>query len=336
MLDRVRVSLSAPASRFALEFRWGDLMVLGSTVTSSINVVVVKVALANCGPLTLGSIRFLLGGAVLCVIARWREGPMPRPQARDIWLILVTAGIGEAISQGLFTTTLVFANVDYVAMVQATSPLLIVAWLAWRKRERFGPRVWIGFGLGVAGAALALTAGGGGRTSFLDVVLPLGLPVTSAVYVLMLPVLLRRYRAIWLTAILTTVGGLMLAPFGMLEAIGRHPHVTPAWLGLLSYSVLGSVALGFVLYTIAVRRLGPARVAAYSYLQPFLSVLGAAVLISEPILPLQVLGGVVMLVGVIGGRPRPHRVADAAGGSDPSPTRHPVIAARTAEAHPCP
>ena len=214
-------------------------MVLGSTVTSSVNVVVVKVALANSGPLTYGSVRFLLGGVVLCVIARWREGPMPRPRVRDIWLILITAGIGEAISQALFTTTLTFANVDYVAMVQATSPLLIVAWLVWRGREHFGPRVWIGLSLGLAGAAVALTAGGGGRTTWLDVLLPLGLPVTTVVYVLMLPVLLRRYRAIWLTAILTTVGGLMLAPFGMLEAIGHHPHVTAAWLGLLSFSVFG-------------------------------------------------------------------------------------------------
>ncbi len=189
MLDRVRGNLSAPAARLALELSWGDLMVLGSTVTSSVNVVAVKLALANCGPLTYGSIRFLLGGAALCVIARWREGPMPRPRARDVWMIVITAGIGEAISQALFTTTLTFANVDYVAMVQATSPLLIVAWLAWREREHFGLRVWIGFGLGVAGAALALTAGGGGRTSFLDIALPLGLPVTSVVYVLMLPLL---------------------------------------------------------------------------------------------------------------------------------------------------
>jgi drug/metabolite transporter (DMT)-like permease len=336
MLDPVPANLSARASQLALEWRWGDLMVLGSTVTSSVNVVVIKVALANSGPLTYGSVRFLLGGVVLCVIARWREGPMPRPRVRDIWLILITAGIGEAISQALFTTTLTFANVDYVAMVQATSPLLIVGWLVWRGREHFGPRVWIGLSLGLAGAALALTAGGGGRTTWLDVLLPLGLPVTSVVYILMLPVLLRRYRAIWLTAILTTVGGLMLAPFGMLEAIGHHPHVTAAWLGLLSYSVFGSVALGFLLYNVAVRILGPARVAAYSYLQPFLSVIAAVLLISEPILPLQILGGVLMLIGVIAGRPQPHKVVDAAGEVKPWPAHQPLGATPAAEAHPCP
>lgn len=331
ILDPVRSYLSVRTAQITVGWGWGDFLALGSIVAASVNVLVVKIALANSQPLTYGSVRFLLGGLVLCAIARWREGPMPRPRGKDIWLIGVTAGIGDAISQALFTTTLTFANVDYVAMLNATSPLLILAWLVWRGRERFGPRVWIGFGLGLVGAALALTAGGGGQTTWLDVLLPLGLPVTGAVYVLVLPELLRSYRAIWLTAILTTVGGLMLAPFGALEAVGHPPHVTVAWIGLLSYSAFGAVALGFLFYTIAVRRLGPARTAAYSYLQPFVSVIAAALLISEPILPLQLLGGVVMLVGVIGGRPRAHEVSDALGPDTVRPAQHPVASTAIAQ-----
>ncbi len=335
ILSSLPVNISARASQLAVEWTWSDLLALGSTVTASINVVAVKLALANSGPLTYGAARFLLGGLVLCAIARWREGPMPRPQRSDIWLIIVAAGIGDAISQALFTTSLTFANVDYMAMVQATSPLLILAWLACRGREHFGLRVWMGLALGLAGAALALTAGGGGPTTFLDLLLPLGLPVTSAVYLLMLPVLLLRYRAIWLTAILTTVGGLMLAPFATLEAIGHHPHVTTAWLGLLTYSALGAVALGFLIYTIAARSLGPARTATYSYLQPFLSVIAAALLIREPILPLQIAGGVVLLVGVIVGRPQPHKVAGAADEISRWPEYDHLVPA-SADAGPCP
>jgi len=54
-----------------------------------------------------------------------------------------------------------------------------------------------------------------------------------------------------------------------------------------------------------VRRLGPARTAVYVYLQPFLAVIAAGILIGERILPLQLLGGVIMLIGVAWGRPRP-------------------------------
>jgi hypothetical protein len=98
----------------------------------------------------------------------------------------------------------------------------------------------------------------------------------------------------------------MLVPFGAVEALNRHPHVTGPWLGLLTYSALAAVALTAWLYLPGVRRLGPARTTVYSYLQPFLTVVAAGLLIREPILPLQLLGGVIMLVGVAMGRPRPH------------------------------
>ena len=51
--------------------------------------------------------------------------------------------------------------------------------------------------------------------------------------------------------------------------------------------------------------MGPARTTVYSYLQPFLTVVAAGLLIGEPVLPLQLLGGVIMLVGVVMGGPRP-------------------------------
>jgi hypothetical protein len=126
------------------------------------------------------------------------------------------------------------------------------------------------------------------------------------VYLLLLPRLLGRYRPLTLAAWVTVVGAVMLVPFGAVEALIRHPHVTGPWLGLLAYSALAAVALTAWLYLPGVRRLGSARTTVYSYLQPFVTVVAAGLLIGEPILPLQLLGGVIMLVGVAMGRPRPH------------------------------
>ena len=123
---------------------------------------------------------------------------------------------------------------------------------------------------------------------------------------LLLPRLLGRYRPLTLAGLVTMVGAVMLVPFGAVEALNRHPHITGPWLGLLAYSALAAVALTSWLYLSGVRGLGPARTTVYSYLQPFLTVVAAGLLIGEPILPLQLLGGVIMLVGVAMGRPRPH------------------------------
>ena len=297
--------MASRASRLRRAFGRGDVLVLAATIIWSVNVVVVKLALTDSGPFTYSAVRYVLGGLALCGLARWLEGPLVRPRGTDAWLIAAAALTGVLINQASFAGALALTNPDNVAMISGTTPLLVAGWLAWRGWEHFGARVWAGLGLGLAGLALVVGAGAGGWTSWLVVVVALGNPLGWAVYLLLLPRLLGRYRPLTLAALVTVVGAVMLVPFGAVEAVARHPHVTWSWLGLLAYSGLAAVALATWLYLPGVRSLGPARTIVYSYLQPFLTVVAAGVLISEPVLPLQLLGGAIMLVGVVWGRPRP-------------------------------
>ncbi len=296
---------AARARRAAREFGWGDVLVVAATIIWGVNVVVVKLALTDSGPFTYSAIRFVLGGLALCGLARWLEGPMARPRGSDAWLIAATAVAGVLVNQASFAGALALTNADNIAMISGTTPLLVVGWLVWRNREHFEAKVWGGLFLGLVGVVLVVGAAGGTWSSWLVVPLALAMPLSWAVYLLLLSRLLERYRPLTLAAWVTMVGALMLVPFGLVEALNRHPHITVPWLGLLAYSVLAAVALTTWLYLSGVRRLGPARTTVYSYLQPFLTVVAAGLLIGEPILPLQLLGGVIMLVGVGMGRPQP-------------------------------
>ncbi len=289
-------------------FGWGDLMILLATVTWSVNVVVVKVALGQSGPLTYSAIRFLLGGLGLWALARRVEGPLPRPRGGDLLLVLAAAALGTAINQASFTGALALNSADFVALVQAATPLLVAGWLATVARQRFGLRVWLGLTLGLAGLVLVVHTGGGTRATGLGTVVALVMPTSWAAYVLILPRLLRRYPPLSLSALVTLWGAVMLLPFGGVEAATAPPHISWPWLGLLAFSTLAAVVATTWLFLAALRRLGPVRTSAYTYLQPFVAVLSAALLIGEPVLPLQLLGGAVMLVGVAIGRPRPQRV----------------------------
>ncbi|MFZ0994754.1 MAG: DMT family transporter [Candidatus Dormiibacterota bacterium] len=282
---------------------WGDALVLSATVLWSVNVVVVKLGLVDSGPLTYSAIRYLVGGLALLGLAHRLEGRLVLPRGRDALLIVAAALTGVVINQSSFTVALSLTNPDNVAMISGITPLLVASWFVWRRRERFGLRVWVGLFLGFAG--LVLVVGAGAWSSWLGVVIALGNPLSWAVYLLLLPRLLGRYGPLTLSAFVTMLGALMLLPLGFLEALGRHPHVTWYWLGLLGYSTMLALVLTSWLYLLGVRRLGPARTAVYVYLQPFFSVIAAGILIGEPILPLQLLGGVIMLIGVAWGRPRP-------------------------------
>lgn len=282
---------------------WGDALVLSATILWSVNVVVVKLALADSGPLTYSAIRYLIGGVALLGLAHRLESPLVLPRGRDALLIVAAALTGVLINQSSFTVALSLTNPDNVAMISGITPLLVASWFVWRRREQFGLRVWVGLFLGFAG--LILVVGAGVWSSWLGVLIALANPLSWAVYLLLLPRLLSRYGALTVSALVTMLGALMLLPFGVVDAVGRHPHVTWHWLGLLGYSTVLALVLTSWVYLLGVRRLGPARTAVYVYLQPFLAVIAAGVLIGEPILPLQLLGGVIMLIGVAWGRPRP-------------------------------
>ncbi len=305
MLDEVSLDAVARAQRLRRGFGWGDVLVVAATIIWGVNVVVVKLALTDSGPFTYSAIRYVLGALALCGLARWLEGPLARPPVTDAWLIAAAAAAGVLVNQASFAGALALTNADNIAMISGTTPLLVVGWLVWRNRERFEAKVWAGLGLGLVGLVLVVGAAGGTWSSWVVVPVALANPLGWAVYLLLLPRLLERYRPLTLAAWVTMVGALMLVPFGTVEALNRHPHVTGPWLGLLAYSALAAVALTTWLYLPGVRRLGPARTTVYSYLQPFLTVIAAGLMIGEPILPLQLLGGVIMLVGVVMGRPRP-------------------------------
>ena len=290
-----------------------DLLILLATATWSVNVVVVKVALHDSGPLFYAAVRFLLGGVGLWIVALRLEGPVRLPRGRDLALLLTAAALGTAINQASFTAALALNSADFVALIQAATPLLVAGWLATVSRERFRRRVWLGLGLGLAGLALVVDTGGGARVTWLGTLVALAMPVSWAAYLLVLPPLLRRYRPLTLSALVTVLGALMLLPFGAAQAVASPPRLTLGWWGLLAYSSLAAVVATTWLFLLALERLGPARTSAYSYLQPFLAVMAAAIMIGEPVLPLQLLGGAVMLVGVALGRPGPRRVG---GGRD--------------------
>jgi drug/metabolite transporter (DMT)-like permease len=301
----VTSDVAARARLLRTAFGWGDILVVAATAIWGINVVVVKLALVDCGPFTYIAVRYLVGGVALWGLARWLEGPLVRPRGTDAWLITAAAAAGVLVNQASFAGALALTNPDNIAMISGTTPLLVAGWLVWHGREHFGRTVWGGLGLGLIGLVLVVGAGSAAWSSWLVVVVALGNPISWAAYLLLLPRLLRRFRPLTLAALVTAEGTIMLVPLGTLQAVYHHPHVTLPWLGLLAYSALAAVALTTCLYLRGVRRLGPARTIVYSYLQPFLTVIAAGLLIGEAILPLQLLGGVVMLAGVAVGRPRP-------------------------------
>jgi len=296
--------------------RLADGAVLLATALWSLNIIVVKLGLQSAGPLTYSAGRFAVGGLVLLVLAHRLEGPLTLPRGRALGRVALVALLGVALNQAAFTYGLALTSADNVAMITAVTPLVVAAVVVWRHGLRLPLRVWVALGTGLVGVGLVVGAGGLSRGTLVGDLVSAGMPLSFAAYLLLLPPLLRRYRPLTLSAMVTVLGAVMLLPIGAVEAAATPVHWSWGFVGLWVFSALGAVAVTNFLFYAGLAVLGPARAAAYNYAMPFLGVLFAAVLIAEPIRPLQLLGGLLILGGVAFGRP-PHT------GVAPVPLAHP-------------
>jgi drug/metabolite transporter (DMT)-like permease len=125
----------------------------------------------------------------------------------------------------------------------------------------------------------------------------------SSVSALPILPLLRRYSAHRILTYEMLIGTAILVPFAVPGLLTQdYARVTLAGWGSLGYAVVFSGILTNLLYFTAIGRVGPSRAAVYQYLQSFLAVLFAVILLGEQITALQVLGGLVVVGSIIFGR----------------------------------
>src|SRR6478672_10287637 len=136
--------------------------------------------------------------------------------------------------------------------------------------------------------------------------LAVGAAITWAAYSVMLRPLFGRYSAARISALMVSIGGVMILPFGLPQMHEQD------WAGLSGlhwaawgYSTIFPVLVTNLLYFRALRTIGASRATLYMYLQPFLGALFAAWLLGEQVTGLQILGGAVIVGGVSMGRLMP-------------------------------
>ncbi len=88
-----------------------------------------------------------------------------------------------------------------------------------------------------------------------------------------------------------------LALFGFHFGFARFAE--PVYLGNMIFLSLGASAVCFITWNLAVRSLGAVKTSVYIYLQPIISVMGAALILHERLTPLTLLGTALTLSGLV-------------------------------------
>lgn len=289
-----------------------------------LNYSVVKFGLSEIAPLAFPVFRFGVGGIVLLVILRVREGSVG-VRREDLPLLGLVGLLGITLSQIGFVFALTNTSASDTALLGAAAPIMTTLLAALVGLERSGRRHWIAVLIGLAGVVLIVAGGPSGMklgSNLLGEGFALGNAIASSASALPIRPLLRRYSALRILTYEMLIGTAILVPFAVPGLLAQdYAGVTSAGWGSLGYAIVFGGITTNLLYFTAIGRVGPSRAAIYQYLQSFLAVLFAVILLGEHITLVQVLGGVVVIGGIIFGRsaigrrpgpPRPVRTARAA------------------------
>lgn len=227
---------------------------------------------------------------------------------RNAGLILTYGILAVAGAQFCYFSAVSYMQVGPALLIEYTAPAAVVLWLWLRHGQRPGPTTLVGAGVAAFGLVLVLDLLSGADLSTPGVLWGLGAMVGAASYFI-----ISADESNGLPPMALAGGGLVVgaAALGLLGLIGVLPmHSSDAAATYLDRSVawwVPLVALGVVTaavsYTTGIaagRRLG-SRLASFVALLEVLAAVGFAwLLLDELPRPVQLLGGLLILAGVVG------------------------------------
>jgi drug/metabolite transporter (DMT)-like permease len=285
----------------------GLLVALVAATTFGTSGALIKPMLAaGWSPAAAVTIRVFIGGVVLLPFAlialRGRWGVAWTNRGR----ILAMAFVGVAGTQLVYFASIQRIAVGTAILIEYMAPLLLVA-LAW-VRTRKAPKavVLIGSVVAIGGLVLVVSPGGGGTLDPLGVFFAVLAMIGCAIYYLVaaqpsngLPaVVLAAFGLIIGAAILALAGVFRLVPFTMeFGAVSLFGNTVGWWVPMLFIGVI-STAAAYATSISASEMLGSRLASFVGLLEVVAATFFAWLLLGESLTIAQLLGGVLILVGI--------------------------------------
>jgi drug/metabolite transporter (DMT)-like permease len=268
------------------------------------NFIVVKSAVAVLPPAGFTFLRFSLASITLLLLLRWREGSIGLPR-RDFIAIFLLGGLGFGIYQLLWTFGLTTVAAGDSALIIAATPVLVAVLAVLARSDVLTRSKLLGSIVSFAGVAIVIASGQGLSLggSLAGEAITLLAAVCWATYTAFAAPYLWRYTPLRATTWATVAGTAVLAPVAVAQLASVDMSQVDAGVGgAVLYSGMLSAGVANVVVSNGIKLVGPTRAAAYQFLVPALAVLLAFLFLREPIRPGQVLGGVVIVLGVLATR----------------------------------
>jgi drug/metabolite transporter (DMT)-like permease len=292
--------------------RLGYAMVVLAATLFAVNGSVAKIALDGSAVGTLRWTELRATGSFLGIalgLALFSRGRLRIGTLRDAAKLAAYGIVGFALVQWLYFVAIDRLPIGIALLLEFTAPVPIALWAAFVWHEPVRRRVWPALALVLAGLGLVAQIWSGLAFDSLGVAAGLGAALALAAFYLMSKRLVGRRDPVSVTcyglgfaalawAILLPWWSFPTEQLQVTVALPQGLFSVEVWALALWGIVLGTIA-PYLLTLAALRHLSAPTVGVVATLEPVLAALVAWVWLGETLLAVQILGGLVVLVGIV-------------------------------------
>ena len=272
------------------------LLGLGFVVMWSSAFTSAKFVVADAPPLTALALRFAVSGALGVTIAAalgqsWRLTP-------GQWRATFLFGLCQnALYLGLNFVAMQTIDAGLASIIASAMPLL-VALLGWLTLgERLRPMGMAGLLAGLAGVSVIMGSRISGGVDLHGLMLCVGGVLALTLATLSVRGASSGGNVLMVVGLQMLVGSAILVMAALLLESWQVDWSTPLVVAFLYTTLVPGLAATFTWFVL-VRRIGPVKAATFHFLNPFLGVMIAAVILGERIGPLDILGVAIIMAGI--------------------------------------
>lgn len=288
---------------------FGILLAASSALFFGIGAPVTKaLASADMTALQITQARMTVAALLLLLLVLFKY-PKQLLVARSEWLMLISFGLlAFCINQFLYTVAVSRVPVGIALLLEYLAPVLIILWIRFVRNISFPPAIWIGVASVLIGLFMVGEAWSGFHLDVIGVVAGLGTAIALAARFLLSEHGLKTHKPLVLTALGTSIGSIAL---NILSPITSFPWrsvvhdvamigdlYVPLWVLLIWLSVVSTV-FAYLAGITAQQYLAPAVVSQIATLEVIFATVFAALLLSENLSVIQVIGAIIMLTGIL-------------------------------------
>jgi drug/metabolite transporter (DMT)-like permease len=237
-------------------------------------------------------IRFGSSAIFMTIVLLLRKEHFPN---RQILLQLVGMGALGYVGQSfMYMTAIKYASSGLVALLLYLYPMFVFILSVIILHEKVTSVKVISLVLAVVGAALTVDPNGG---QLIGALMAIAAALIYSVYIIVGTGVMKHVSAIQSSTIIFASAGMV---YGVLTFVnGVHfPESNSGWLAMLGMIVFSTI-IPVVTFLAGLERIGPTNAAMLSTLEPVVTVLLAAWLFGERLMPIVLVGGGLILVAVI-------------------------------------